>query len=228
MNKKTQIILEIIVGIVIVIGGVYFTYVNKSSVKEETVKTEEKATTTEIQSGISIEGDGDYKVEINPVKNEGINIPIPDLDRKIVFSGNIPVKTQEILRKNIENISAELKKDSNLVDNWIELGTYRKNTGDYSGAIVALNYAVYLNPSNSLAYNNIGDLYAYFLKDNVLAERNFLKAIEKAPKDTYLYFKTSEFYKDVLKNSSAARAIVEKGIKENPSSKELKNLLKSL
>jgi tetratricopeptide (TPR) repeat protein len=225
MNKK---IISIIAGVIVVVGVGYYVYVDMTP-NPVIVDTTDITKKEEIQGDISIEGktvEGDRPVTIKSVKNE--SIPVPNLDKKIVFNKNIPIGTQDILRQNIQTISQELKKDSNLPDNWIELGTYRKNIGDYVGSVEALNYAIYLNPSNSVAYNNIGDLYAYFLKNDVLAEQNFLKALEVAPKDLYLYFKVSEFYTDVLKNPSAARAIVEQGVEENPNSTELKDLLNSL
>ncbi len=228
MNKKTQIVLEIIIGAVIVIGGIgYYIYTDMLTVKN-TIKKGEKTTKTVLPKGINIEGTGDYTVKITPIKTKNESVKVPNLDRKIVFTVNISVKTQNILKQKIEDISNKLKKDSNVSVNWIALGTYRKNIGDYDGALEAWNYAIYLSPSNSVVYNNIGDLYAYFLKDNVLAEKNLLKAIDVAPKDIYSYFKMSEFYVDILKNQSAARAIVKKGIKENPDSVELKSLFSSL
>jgi len=220
MNKKTLSI--IVVTAIIIGGGAYYIYTDILS-----IQTINKETDVELSNDMNIEAEGDYTIEINPVDNED-NIPVPNLDREIVFSADILAEKQDKLRQTIEEISSELKKDSNLVDNWIELGVYRKNIGDYDGAIEAWNYALVLQPKSSITFNNLGDLYGYYLKDSIKAEQNFLKAIENAPKDIYLYFKISEFYIDVLGDADKARAIVQQGIDENPNSAELQNLLNSL
>ena len=74
----------------------------------------------------------------------------------------------------------------------------------------------------------MGDLYAYYLRDNQKAEENYLEALELGPSQTYLYFKTAEFYRDFLLDSQKARVIVQKGLINNPNSQELKDLLNSL
>jgi len=219
MNRK---ILSIIIGIIIVGSVGYYIYTDISSI--QTASEESKV---ELPSGMNIEGEGGYTVEINPV-NDKSNIPVPNLDEEIVFGSNIPFETQNKLRQEILEVISELKKDSNFLDNWISLGLYMKTIGDYDRAKEAWEYAIVLNPSNSVSHHNLGDLYAYFLKDNVKAEENFLKAIENAPSDIYLYFKMSEFYMDVMGDIGKARAIVERGMEANPNSDELKQLLDSL
>ena len=228
MNKNIQTIIGILV--VITIAGLvgFYIYNDISSKKENVDISQENKVNNELPAGISIEGDGDYSVEIISVDDESVNISVPSLDRDIVFGTDFPLEAQDIMRNKIEKLSSELKEDNSLLENWIELGIQRKTIGDYVGAREAWEYAIALRPSGSVAYHNLGDLHAYFLKNNIKAEENFLKAIENAPNDVYLYFKISEFYKNILNDMDKARTIVQQGIKANPSSEELKSLLASL
>jgi len=73
----------------------------------------------------------------------------------------------------------------------------------------------------------LGDLYAYYLRDNQKAEENYLKALELGPSQIYLYFKTAEFYRDFLLDNQKAKETVQMGLINNPTSQELKDLLNS-
>jgi len=226
MNKKMQMIFGVGIVAIIILGAGYYIYndVIHISIVDEKSNT---ASTTELVDNIGVESDGDYTIEIVPLDKK-VNVPVPDLDKIIVFETDISTETQNILKQKIEEVSSELKKDSNLVDKWIELGVYRKNIGDYDGAVEVLEYALVLQPRSRNAYHNLGELYGYYIKDSVKAEESFLKAIEIVPGDIYLYFKITEFYNDVLNDTEKARQIVERGIEASPSSEDLKSLLESL
>ena len=109
------------------------------------------------------------------------------------------------------------------------LGVYRKIIGDYEGAREVWEYASAIRPQNSVSFNNLGELYAYYLKNNKKAEENYAKAIENDPSAIYIYRNFFDFYRYFAKDTAKARAILEKGIAANPAtSSDLKNLLKSL
>jgi len=226
MNKKMQIIPGVVIVSIITLGAGYYIYsdITPASTVDKKSNT---ASTTELVDNIGVEGDGDYTIEIVPLDKK-INVPAPDLDGVIVFGEGISDETQVILKQKIEELSSELKQDSNLVDKWIELGVYRKTIGDYDGALEALKYALILQPNSRTAYHNLGDLYGYYLNDPQKAEESFLKAIEIVSGDIYLYFKITEFYNDVLNDVEKARSVIQQGIEANPSSEELKQLLDSL
>ena len=132
-----------------------------------------------------------------------------------------------VLTRRIKDWSNKIAREPNNWESWLYLGVEYHTGGDEDGARAAWEYSNHLLP-NSVAHQNLGDLYAYYLHDNTKAEAEFLEAIRKSPSAEYLYFKTAEFYRDVLKDIPKARAIVEKGITANPSSPDLKSLLSSL
>ena len=108
----------------------------------------------------------------------------------------------------------------------LALGLEKKRINDYEGARDAWERAGVVSPTNSISFNNLGDLYAYYLKDNKKAEENFLIAIKNGPNQIYIYRSLYEFYRYVMKDDAKARAILEKGIATNPAtSQDLKYLL---
>ena len=133
---------------------------------------------------------------------------------------------KRIATDKIQDLSNQLKKNNDNLENWLVLGVYRKMIGDYEGAREIWEYASAIRPQNSISFNNLGELYAYYLKDNAKAEENYQKAIENDPSAIYIYRNFFDFYRYFAKNTAKARAILEQGIAANPStSSDLKNLL---
>lgn len=211
MNKKVKTVLGILV-VVIVTGGIGLYFYNDI---DQSVGDEEKLDYIE------------ESAETISFVNE-ISIAVPSLDRPIVFSVEMPDEARVIIKANIERLSYELKGNSDLFPNWIDLGLQRKMTGDYEGARDAWEYAGVIRPSSGLPFRNLGDLYGYYLNDTQKAEENLLKAIKNNPTQIEYYFKTAEFYGDVVLDVEKARVVVQQGIDVNPDFSELKELLNSL
>lgn len=181
--------------------------------------------------GVSVEGDGDIKIEPIDIKNNKpvVNVPLPNLDREIKITATMDDNAQKIATAKIQDLSSQLKKDSDNLENWLVLGVYRKIIGDYEGAREVWEYASAIRPQNSVSFNNLGELYAYYLKDSQKAEENYAQALENDPSAIYIYRNFFDFYRYVAKDPAKARAILEKGIAANPStSSDLKNLLETL
>ena len=147
---------------------------------------------------------------------------VPSLKRPLNFPSTLSAAQREQIKQRIDNLNAMLKANSDDFGSWIELGLERKSINDHEGARQAWEYAGYIRPKNSLSFGNLGFLYGYVLKDNKKAEQNYLKAIENDPKMVYLYIQTAEFYRDIIKDITKARAIVDLGIKNNPDDDDLK------
>ncbi len=230
MNKKTQTILGVL--LVFIIAGLVGFYIYNDNSKDITITEEESEVVVDItEDEVSITNDNneDYKIEVIPTAyTDTPSIPVPDLDREIVFTENTSDEAKRIISEKINKLVKELKENSNLFQNWTNLGLYRKAAGDYEGARDAWEYIRAVNPKDSLSSRNLGDLYGYYLNDPQKAEENFLKAIETDPSQIEYYFKTAEFYREGMEDPTKARAIVQQGIESNPSSKELKSLLSSL
>ena len=228
---KNKIIFVVIV-LIILAGFGFYLYNND---KNPAIQGQSLDETNNVNiGGVTIQGDGDMKgFKIEPIeipKNKPvINIPVLDLNREIKIINEMSDEAKKIVTAKIQDLSSQLKKDSDNLENWLVLGVYRKTIGDYEGAKEVWEYANAIRPKNSISFNNLGELYAYYLKDNVKAEENYAKAIENDPSAIYIYRNLFDFYRYVAKDPVKARALLEKGIVANPStSSDLKNLLENL
>ena len=198
-----------IVFVLLVCGGLGFYFYKKLSPKT--------------QKGVKIE-----PVVITNNKPT-VNASLPDLNKEIKITADMNEEAKRIATDKIQDLSSQLKKDSDNLENWLVLGVYRKTIGDYEGAKEVWEYASVIRPQNSISFNNLGELYAYYLKDNEKAEENYKKAIVNDPSAIYIYRNFFDFYRYFAKDTAKARAILEQGIAANPTtSSDLKNLLEGL
>ena len=155
-----------------------------------------------------------------------INAKIPDLDRPTIIPDGWPADAKEMIKIKIESLVSGLKKNPDSFDNWLDLGIQRKAINDYEGAGECWEYAGAIRPLNYVSYNNLGELYGYYLKDYKKAEENYLTAIKNGPDQIYIYRNVYEFYRNVMKDDIKMKAILGKGITANPNtSQDLKYLL---
>ena len=217
MKMKKEKLVFILICIIAVAGIFYVAYQGFSK-KNETATVNLKP----------INGENDKtKLATTTQINK---ISVPNLSGPILFKDSVSTKTKEEITKKMKDLSEELGKDNDYFDGWIQLGLYRKNIGDYDGAQQAWEYAGLIRPENSLSFGNLGMLYGYYLKDNIMAEKSFIKATKNDKTLIYLYAQFASFYHEVLKNDTKAKAILEQGIAANPgpASQDLQNLLKNL
>lgn len=138
-------------------------------------------------------------------------IPVPNLDRPIVFSaGSFTDKVIQDITAQIKEATANLKQNSGLFNDWMDLGLARKSIGDYEGAREIWEYAGLLRPKNSLSFSNLAVLYGYYLQNNTQAEKNFLQAIENEPLNPYHYLKVIDFYKEAMNDEAKVQHIRDK------------------
>lgn len=83
------------------------------------------------------------------------------------------------------------------VDDWIAVGVLKKFFYDYIGARDAWEYAGVLYPENALSFANLGNLYGFYLHDNIKAELNYKKSIANDPYQTSYYLGLADFYKSL-------------------------------
>ncbi|MHB1316560.1 MAG: tetratricopeptide repeat protein [Minisyncoccota bacterium] len=183
-------------------------------------------TTVNLGGGIVATIPGGYEVE--SVGDDSITKSAPSLTRQVVFSVNLDPNVKTTIQKKVSELQTELKKDVKKFDYWVDLGIYHKVAGDYVGAKIYWDYAGKLSPTNFISFGNLGNMYAYQLKDMVNAEKYYNQAIKNGPTQIYLYFQLAEAYRDVSKNMTKARATVDLGLKANPNNPELLALKDSL
>jgi len=228
-----------IIFVLIVCAGLGFYFYKKLSPKTQKGVTIGQSNSSSSQTagntvnigGVTIQGEGDMKgVKIEPVaitnNKPAVNASLPDLNKEIKITADMSEDAKRIATAKIQDLSSHLKKDNDNLENWLVLGVYRKMIGDYEGAKEVWEYASAIRPQNSISFNNLGELYAYYLKDNAKAEKNYKKAIENDPSAIYIYRNFFDFYRYFAKDTAKARTILEQGIAANPStSSDLKNLL---
>lgn len=221
IDKKNQ---YIIVGVALV--AVFVGYVIYADFTKEKL-----ATPLEFEEEMIVE-ENKPQVELiaekTPINNAKKEIPVPDLDRQVVIPNSILSSQKQVIIERIHTLAGLLRENNQSFNEWIDLGIERKGIEDYEGARQAWEYASAIRPQNSLSFNNLAVLYGYYLQNPVLAEKNYLKAIENDSKLPYLYMQTADFYLEVLKNTEKAREILEKGLVEIPGDEALKAALLNL
>ncbi len=219
INKKwfpVLLLLAIVAG--------YFAFFRKTN---NTIQTgNEVSTTTKNTQNTVTTNDGNFTIE--KISDE---VPVPDLNRKVVFGTgtNFDEGTKKIVTDKILSLQNNLKKDSKDLASWLDLGIYQKMAGDYEGASISWKYVSAVSTNDFISLGNLGDLYAYYIKDKNTAETYYRRAIKNAPTQVYLYTQLSDVYKDVFKDMNKARAVLDEGLKMVPGDKTLlqyKNNLK--
>lgn len=145
---------------------------------------------------------------------------MPSLNGPIIVTTAISKESADKAKEKIAGLRDELKKQSDLFLNWLELALYEKLIGDYKGAEQVWTYVTKQWPQSSTAYSNLANLYVYELPDLGLAEKYYLKAIQVTPKLVSNYYSAYEFYRFVKKDIAKAKEILNQGIAEIPDNAE--------
>ena len=236
ITKTHKIIISIVT--VAVLLGVYIAFDRKSkennqtgSIGNQISESTTTTTTTSSNVGIVAQGTGGYKIEqVSSNESKGLPQPIPDLNRPSTPGGSAIVapEAKAVATEKIFSLQTSLKKDPSNFYAWLDLAMYQKMAGDYAGAVLSWQYAGKLIPSDFISVANLGNLYAYFLKDNTKAEMYYKQAITKGPTQAYLYTQLAEVYRDVFKDLNKAKAIVDQGLSQIPSDQNLLQMKDSL
>lgn len=215
MNTKNKIILIILGLLLILVIGYFYKDSLKNSNENNSLDT---ATTTDSVQEAVLGYDEDGNLTIVPIDTSVEDLPTaPDLDKKIIFFNDFPETQKNKIVQDIKNIVSKLKKNPSSFENWIDLGLNRKAIGDYKGAAEAWEYASLIRPGSSLPFNNLGDLYHYYLKDYKKAEANFLKAIKVDESYTLSYINLFDLYNlSYKKDTNKAEVILLEGLKNLP------------
>jgi len=172
--------------------------------------------TTQTHDGVT--GTGSFTV----TGGNTVDIKIPDFRAPIQFSATIQYDVKNALQQAANALETKLAANSFDLESWINLGTVRKMAGDYSGAESAWLFVAKYSPQNSIAFANLGDLYATYLKNYPKAEQAYLTDIKLSPTDESSYLNLYTMYKNFYKQSTtAAEDILKKGIAALPNSVSL-------
>jgi hypothetical protein len=228
MQKKNKIIISVIV--IAILFGTYIIFDRNqknpgqlgNSIDLNNIDLNQlTATSTGGTIHVGPEGSG-YTIEQVPLENS-VPKPIPDLNRPVHPAGSAQVSPEAISRATSEILSLQvaLKKNPASFDSWLSLAMYQKMAGDYQGAAISLEYASKLAPSDFISLGNLGNLYAYFLRDNARAEMYYKQAISKGPAQVNLYTQLAEIYRDFFDDKTKALAIINQGLSKVPNDSSL-------
>ncbi|MCR4330404.1 MAG: hypothetical protein NUV49_00780 [Patescibacteria group bacterium] len=219
MNNK-QTIVNIILAAIVAVSG-YYLYnntFNSNPSSEEEISGE----TTSNPVGTSTTTNTEPLYTIEKIPTEKAKISAPSLNRPLTFTGDIPLEAKKIITDNVKRLTDILKSDSSRFDAWLDLGSYRKQSGDYEGAREAWEYATLLLPGSYVPWNNLGDLYQYYLKDFVKAEKNFQQAIVSDPSFVQAYHSLFELYTlSYTEKAHLADDTLLEGLKKSPNNIDL-------
>lgn len=164
-------------------------------------------------------------VEIVDRVNEQLfqNTPRPALDRSLPRGGASEQVYQVMLKQRSEAVSM-IEENPALMTQWIGLGALHKQAMDYEGARIYWNYVATVNPQNLAVHWNLGNLYAYYLKDMGKAEASFMKAIAIDPSFIPAYAELYTVRKEQGKGELAVEILIS-GIAKNPADTDLRVML---
>ncbi len=151
--------------------------------------------------GNVIQGNG-YTIEEIPVGE--LESIMPNLDRAIVFSGDLPEEAKKILRGNRDTLSADLKADATQGAKWLDLAITYHSANDYEGARLIWEFLTKVMPEGTVSYDNLGKLYHFTLRDFPKAESYFKQSIQINPASEIPYLELHQLYKYSYKTTTFA------------------------
>lgn len=220
MQNKHNIIAAILTVLAILSIGAYF-LARPSAPGTATTGTSTPITTT--VSGVTITGGG------ATVTETPANAKVPDFRTPLTFSGSTSAEVRTALTKQFDATVKILEGDKLNFSAWINLGTLRKVTGDYTGAETVWKYAAGLYPKSTVPSDNLGSLYLDFLKNYPKAETYYKLSIGNDSHDINAYQQlislyTVYGYPSAQAGKDKALALVEPGLKANPDNQTLLDL----
>lgn len=229
-QKPWQKIAGIVVVLIAVVLVGYYIYTGSTSLPS--IEDNEQIIETN-DVNVGVEGDNtetDYNVDVSlggtPTSGVVEVIDIPDLNRPVEFFIELPQELKDLYKSRIEKLTQELVFDSSAVGNWIDLGVQRKGIGDYEGAREIWEYTSIVSPQNNVSFFNLGDLYHFYLKDYVAAEKNLLTAKNNNKSYIPTYRALYDLYTLSYKlETNAAENILREGLENNPNNLDLLVLL---
>lgn len=225
LNNKTILV---VVVLALALGAAAWFSSSSDRQQEQTEKTAQQAMIDEELYEDSAIDNFDTSQPSTEEPKPQVSVPLPDLDKPVIFREGVSVLDKKDITKRIEELSALLKEDANRFNQWMDLGALRKSIGDYEAAREIWEYAAAIRPNTSLVLANLGMLYGYYLSEPEKAEQKLLQAIENNPQNLNFYRQLFDFYLEVQNDREGAREILERGLVDNPGNETLEAWLRQL
>lgn len=206
MKSKTVLFIGGVLVVIAVLGGIAYFASKQKNPETNGSAINLEATTTP-----------NYSIELVP--EVSIKDLAPSLERGIHFGASVPPVARTAIQKNADAVIARLKKDVNRADDWFTLGVLYHSANDYEGAVGVWEFLLKVVPAPgvSTAYDNLGKLYKFDLKDFPKAESYFKQSIQVNPKSVTPYFELHELYRYLYKqNTTSAVDILVSASKKFP------------
>jgi tetratricopeptide (TPR) repeat protein len=154
------------------------------------------------------------------------SIEQPDINKELEFPAEFPADALRIVKKNTETLRSVIESNPTDFGAWLDLAIQYKTINDYEHAAKIWEYLAEASPTQSVQFNNLGNIYHFFLKDFEKSEENYFKAIENSPEQTIYYIGLHELYKYSHKqDTSLAEDILLEGIEKTVNPIDLINTL---
>ena len=219
----------IVIAAIVIIGAFFIFNTQKAAAPGPMASSTLSIASTSPQIGGTISTTSSEQVVATGSLRGAGGVTPPSLTGGIVIAPTVSFDQATTLRTNEQPLITQLKAAPTRVDLWLTLGLYRKEAGDYAGAIAAWNYVAVAGPDtvNFIAYGDLGDLYMNFDTNYPKAEASYLAAIKLKPSYIDYYRDLFTLYRSFYKtNTTAAADIVAQGLKANPNNPDLLDLQK--
>jgi tetratricopeptide (TPR) repeat protein len=124
------------------------------------------------------------------------------LDHVVQFSDSVPASARAYYQSKIDEIVPRLKKDPTRGEDWYDLAIWYHSANDYKAAGEVWEFLVKVNPKDAVAYDNLGKLYHYSLKDYPKSESYFKKSIAINADSLVPYLELFQLYADTYKTET--------------------------
>ncbi len=131
---------------------------------------------------------------------------IPDIERPVQFSPTVPPEIRVTIEQRAEEARVILRADKTDAGAWLNLALWYHAANDYDGARAVWEFMTRVAPNDTTAFDNLGKLYHFALRDFSKAEQYFLESKKINPESTVPYVELFQLYTLSLKNEQKAFA----------------------
>lgn len=227
-NQSTVRALALLVLAIAIIAGGYFYQTTRESALAGVSKTTSTATTSTAQFMAVAPGQDTSKGTTSIIPIQATTYyKQPGYPKQLVFKGAFSAADRKAMQDAYDTAQSYIVTDKYDFNAWISIGTMNLMSGNYATAESVWQYASQQWPTNQVSHNNLGDLYANYLKDYPKAEKEWLAAITNKGDDPTPYRNLFTLYSETSykPTNTAAEDILKKGIAANPKLFEIRYML---
>ena len=198
-----------VAAVVLLVGSIAFFSASKGEPDSLPEPTDTSASTTPTTTT-----EPRYTIEEVPYSIEDV---MPDLGHKVVFSASVPENVRPALLAKIEGFQTSLKEDPMRADDWYDLALWYHSANDFKAAEEVWKFLTQVVQNDSTAYDNLGKLYHFDLKDFPKSEDYFKRSLTVNAESIVPYLELHMLYRYSYKqNTTLAVDILEQAAVKFP------------